>query len=62
MTFVMTGCDVDVEDPGEAPSVDVDPGEAPDVDVTPADVDVGTEEKTIEVPDVDVDVPEENEQ
>lgn len=69
------GCDVDVEDPGEMPTVDVEPGEAPEVDVhgpevdvhedketvTVPDVDIDTEEKTITVPDVDVDIPEENE-
>lgn len=69
------GCDVDVEDPGKMPDVDVTPGEAPDVDVhgpevdvdeeketiTVPDVDVETEEKTVTVPDIDVDIPEENE-
>lgn len=71
----LAGCDVDVEDPGEAPSVDVDPGESPEVDVrgpevdveterkrvTVPDVDVDTEEKEVDVPDVDVDFPEEQE-
>ena len=54
----VAGCDVDVQDPGKAPSVDVDvegdPGRAPDVDVAGPDVDVQQKEKTIEVPDVDV--------
>lgn len=72
----VAGCDVDVNDPGKLPDVDVEGGEAPDVDVTPPDVDIGTEEKEITVPDVDVDtektdvtvpdvdvdIPEENEQ
>ena len=54
----MFGCDVDVEDSGKLPDVDVDvePGRAPDVEVTGPDVNVGTETKTVEVPDVDVDV------
>ena len=72
-TVGVAGCDVDVEDSGELPSVDVDPGEAPDVDVHGPDVDVDSKETTVEVPDVDmekkkvtvpdvdVDVPEENE-
>ncbi len=70
------GCDVDVNDPGKMPDVDVQttPGRAPDVDVrgpdvdvkskeetvTVPDIDVKTEEKTITVPDIDVTVPKEN--
>ena len=69
------GCDVDVKDSGELPTVEVERGEAPDIDVhgpdvdvhteektiTVPDVDVHTQEKTITVPDIDVDIPEENE-
>lgn len=70
------GCDVDVEDEGRLPDVDVEatPGEMPDVDVrgpdvdahmeekkvTVPDVDVHTEEETISVPDIDVDFPDED--
>lgn len=70
------GCDVDVEDEGKMPDVDmqVEEGRAPDLDVTGPDVDVHTEErqvevpdidvtteeKTVEVPDVDVTIPDEN--
>ena len=54
----LAGCDVDVQDPGKAPEVDVDvdaePGRAPDVDVAGPDVDVNSKEKTVTVPDVDV--------
>jgi hypothetical protein len=71
----MIGCDVDVEDEGEMPTMEVEPGRAPDVDVhgpdvdvteeertvTVPDVDVDTEERTVTVPDVDINVPEENE-
>jgi hypothetical protein len=49
--------DVDQTQEGRMPDVDVsveDPGQAPDYDVETGDVDVGTERKTIEVPDVDV--------
>lgn len=58
------GCDVDVEDKGELPEVNVEGGRAPDVDVTPPDIDVETGTREVEVPtvDLDVDVPEENEQ
>lgn len=43
-------------DAGKIPDVNVTTsgGEAPSVDASVADVDVGTEEKTIEVPTVDV--------
>jgi hypothetical protein len=41
--------------------VAVDPGKVPDVDVRGPDVDVGTEKKEITVPDVDVDIPAEDE-
>lgn len=58
----LAACDVDVKDKGEMPDVDVKEGRAPDVDVTGPDVDVNREQKTITVPDVDVQVPKENEQ
>ena len=46
---------------GEAPDVDVsvDGGELPEVDAEVGDVDVGSEEVTVEVPTVDVQSPEE---
>ena len=76
--FVLAGCDIDQTREGELPEVDVDVAEGqlpefevrgPDVDVgteertidVPTDVDIETEERTIEVPDIDVDLPEENE-
>lgn len=72
----IVGCDVDVEDEGKLPDVEVEPGKMPDVDVRGPDVDVDmekkevevpdvdvdTEKKTIKVPDVDVDIPNENEE
>jgi hypothetical protein len=71
------GCDVDVNDPGQLPDIQIKNGRAPDVDVhgpdvrvreekkeieVPTDIDVKTEKKTITVPDVDVTLPKENEQ
>ncbi|HSN70960.1 MAG TPA: hypothetical protein VLT59_05600, partial [Steroidobacteraceae bacterium] len=46
---------------GRAPDIDVDAegGRLPEYDVETPDVDVGTEEKTITVPDVDVTMPDE---
>lgn len=59
MSISAVGCDVDVKEEGRAPDVDVsvDPGKLPDVAVRGPDVDVGTKEKVITVPDVDVDIP-----
>lgn len=54
----LVGCDIDVKDAGELPSVDIDPGEMPDVDVHGPDVDIGTTEKKVTVPDVDIDMEE----
>lgn len=44
----------------ELPEIQTSGGEMPDVDVNTADVEVTTEEKTIEIPSVDVQMPEEN--
>jgi hypothetical protein len=53
----LAACDVDQTQEGEMPEVNVEGGQMPEFDVETADVDVGTEEKTIEVPTVDVDMP-----
>jgi hypothetical protein len=57
LALPLAGCDVDVNDPGAMPDVDVSatPGRAPDIDVHGPDVDVTTKEKKVDVPtDVDV--------
>ena len=54
----LTGCDVEVEDDGELPTVDIDPGEAPDVDVKGPEIE--TETREVEVP-VGIDIPEDGE-
>lgn len=60
---MLSACEATVTDEGEAPSLDVevsgDAGELPEIDVETADVEVGTEEKTIEVPDIDIEMPDE---
>lgn len=58
VTVGVWALDVDVTQEGELPSVSFESGEMPEVDVDAADVDVGTEERTVEVPTVDVDPPE----
>lgn len=70
------GCDIDVNDPGQLPDIEIRNGRVPDVEVrgpdvkvheqkkqvqVPTDIDVRTEKRTITVPDVDVTLPRENE-
>lgn len=55
---VAAGCTADVEDPGEAPEVNIEEGRAPEIDVDPADVDISTDTQTVRVPDVDIDAQE----
>jgi uncharacterized lipoprotein len=61
--FAMAACDVDQTQEGNLPDVDVNAtgGELPEFNVEGPDVNVGTENKTVQVPTVDVDVPEEAE-
>ncbi|MDT9598378.1 hypothetical protein [Sphingosinicella rhizophila] len=63
-SLVISACDVDQTKEGELPEVDVNAtgGQLPEFDVEGPDVDVSMENKTIQVPDVDVSVPQENEQ
>jgi hypothetical protein len=62
LTIGIAGCDVDVEDEGKLPEVDVEEGRMPDVDVEAPEVDVDTENVEVPVPDVDINPAEENEQ
>lgn len=59
----MASCDVTKEEAGEAPDIDVqvDGGELPEYNVEGPEVDVGTEEKEITVPDIDIELPSEDE-
>ena len=54
LLLALSACDVEQTEEGELPEVDVQGGEMPDFDVDAADVDVGTEERVVEVPTVDV--------
>jgi hypothetical protein len=60
-TFLVWGCDVDQTEEGEMPDVDVQGGNLPEYDVEGPDVDVGTREETVTVPDIDVDMPDDDE-
>jgi hypothetical protein len=59
--LALAACDVDQTQEGELPDVDVNAtgGELPEYNVEGPDVDVGTENQVVEVPTVDVDVPDE---
>ncbi|YCM45566.1 hypothetical protein V2O64_05990 [Verrucomicrobiaceae bacterium 227] len=63
--FALTSCDVDKTADGEMPEVDVDvetkPGKLPEYDVEGPDVKTGTKKIEVEVPTIDVDLPEEEE-
>ena len=54
--FGLSACDVDQTKEAKAPDVDVNVqgGQLPEFNVTTPEVEVGTENKTIEVPTVDV--------
>jgi uncharacterized lipoprotein len=60
----LAACDVDQTKNAQLPDVDVNAtgGQLPEFNVTPPEVSVGTENKTVQVPDVDVKVPAENAQ
>lgn len=57
----LAACDVDQTEEGEMPDVEVSGGNMPEFDVETADVDVGTKTTTVEVPDVDVTMPDDAE-
>lgn len=58
--LALSACDVDQTEEGDAPNVTVEEGNLPEYDVDAADVSVGTEEVTVDVPDVDVTMPEDD--
>ena len=61
--LAIAACDVDQTQEGNLPDVDVNAtgGQLPEFNVEGPDVNVGTENKTVQVPTVDVDVPDESE-
>ena len=54
----LAACDVDQTKEGEMPEVQVTGGQLPEYDVETADVEVGTKETTVEVPDVKITMPD----
>lgn len=61
--FGVAACDVDQTREAEAPDVDVnvDAGQLPRYDVDGPEVNVGTENVVVQVPDVDISAPEDDE-
>ena len=59
--IALGGCQAEQTQEGELPDVDVtaEGGQLPEYDVETADVDVGTREETVTVPDIDVTMPDE---
>jgi hypothetical protein len=54
LAFAISACDVEQTEEAELPEVNATGGEMPAYDVDTADVDVGTQTETIEVPDIEV--------
>ncbi len=50
----LAACDVEQTEEGEMPEVNVEGGNMPEYDVDTADVEIGTEKRTVEVPTIDV--------
>lgn len=60
--FALAACDVDQTQEGQLPEYDVEQtqeGQLPEYDVETADVVIGTETAEVEVPTVDVEMPDE---
>jgi hypothetical protein len=55
-------CRVEKTEEGELPeiNVEVEEGRLPQYDVDAAEIEIGTEEKTITVPDIDIHMPDED--
>lgn len=50
----LSACDVDQTEEGEMPEVNVEGGNLPEYDVDAPEVEIGTEERTVEVPTLDI--------
>jgi hypothetical protein len=65
LLFGFAACTVEQEEEGNLPEYEIEQteeGNLPEYDVDAADVEIGTEEKTITVPDVDIEPSEEDQQ
>ena len=50
----LAACDVEQTEEGSMPDIDVEGGNLPEYDVDAADVEIGTETQTVEVPTISV--------
>lgn len=63
LLFGSVACTVEQEEEGNMPEYEVEQteeGNMPEYDVEAGDVEVGTEEETVTVPDIDIQTPEED--
>ena len=59
--LTLSSCDVDKEADGKMPEVEVKDGKLPEYSVEGPEVKTGTKKVEVEVPTIDVDLPEEEE-
>lgn len=57
LVLPLAACTVEQTEEGELPEVEATGGELPEYDVDAAEIEVGTEEKEVTVPDVDIEPP-----
>lgn len=62
LVLPLAACSVEQTEEGELPEVSAEGGNMPEYDVDAADVTVGTEEREVTVPDVDIEPPSEDEE
>ncbi len=55
MGLSLAACDVEQTEEAELPEIETTGGNMPEFDVDTPDVDIGTEERTVEVPTIDID-------
>lgn len=62
--FLLGACEVNQVDEGEMPEVQVEEGELPEYDVDGPEVDVRSDTDTVvvETPEIDINLPEDNEE
>ncbi len=53
-SLALAACDVEQTEEGDMPEISVEEGNMPEYDVDTADVEIGTETETVEVPTIDV--------
>lgn len=62
LVLPLAACSVEQTEEGELPEIEAEGGNMPEYDVDAADVEIGTEEREVTVPDVDIEPPSEDEE